>query len=222
MHLFFDLEGTLTDPNAGITACIQYALAKLGHEPPPDEALVKYIGPPLHDSFVELLGSQRAAARAVTYYRERFASTGLYENHLYPGIESALTTLSSRCEKMYVVTSKPTVYARKIVAHFELRGFFSAAYGSKRDGTRADKTDLIGLVLREGKIPAHPAAMIGDCRHDVIGALDNGVLAIGVLWVYGSAQELMESGAHSLCAGRICWMSALPSTIEYLAVHKKE
>jgi phosphoglycolate phosphatase len=200
MHLLFDLDGTLTDPKTGITACIRYALERLGHEPPPDAALVKYIGPPLHDSFVELLGSRRAAASAIAYYRERFASTGLYENNLYTGIVSALSALASRCDRMYVVTSKPTVYARKIVAHFNLHGYFHGAYGSNLDGSLADKTELIGFVLREEKIAAHTAIMIGDRRHDVVGARGNGVLAIGVLWGYGSEQELVESGAHSLCA----------------------
>jgi phosphoglycolate phosphatase len=200
MHLLFDLDGTLTDPKAGITACIRYALERLGHEPPPDTALVKYIGPPLHDSFVELLGSRRAAASAVVYYRERFASTGLYENNLYTGIESALSELASRCDRMYVVTSKPTLYAQKIVTRFNLNDYFHSAYGSNLDSSLANKTELIGFVLREEKIAAHAAIMIGDRRHDVVGARGNGVLAIGVLWGYGSKQELVESGAHSLCA----------------------
>jgi phosphoglycolate phosphatase len=199
MHFLFDLDGTLTDPKVGITACIRYALERLGHEPPPDEVLVKYIGPPLHESFFELLGSKRAAAGAVAYYRERFASTGLYENHLYAGIESALSRLASRCDRMYVVTSKPTLYARKIVAHFNLHGYFHTAYGSNLDGSLADKTELIDFVLREEKISANAAVMIGDRRHDIVGARGNGVLAIGVLWGYGSEQELVESGAHSLC-----------------------
>jgi len=200
MHLFFDLDGTLSDPKVGITTSIQYALEKLGHEAPPCETLSKYIGPPLHDTFVELLGSRQAAASGIVYYRERFAAIGLYENHLYAGIESALSALVPRCDRMYVVTSKPTVYAQKIVAHFNLCGYFHRTYGSNLDGSLADKAELIEYVLRRESIAAPAALMIGDRAHDVVGAHANGVLAIGVLWGYGSAQELVESGAHSLCA----------------------
>ncbi|MDH3451698.1 MAG: HAD hydrolase-like protein [Gammaproteobacteria bacterium] len=200
MHLLFDLDGTLSDPGVGITRSIQYALEKLGYEPPPGETLLRYIGPPLHDAFVELLGSQRAAAGAIVHYRERFARVGLYENRLYAGIEAALATLSGRCERMCVVTSKPTVYAEKIVTHFALQRYFRKIYGSNLDGSLTDKTDLIGLVLRRERIPAHAAVMIGDRRHDVIGARGNAVRTIGALWGYGSAQELVASGVHCLCA----------------------
>ena len=199
MHLLFDLDGTLSDPGVGITRSIQYALMKLGREPPPGESLVKYIGPPLHEAFVELLGSQQQAASAIVHYRERFASLGLYENRLYEGIEKALGALTARCERMYVVTSKPTIFAQKIVAHFALRGYFHKVYGSNLDGSLADKTALIAVVLRQEKIAAHATLMIGDRRHDVIGARANGVQTIGALWGYGSEQELAESGAQRLC-----------------------
>lgn len=201
MHLFFDLDGTLTDPQLGITTCIQYALRRLGRPAPPRAALTRYIGPPLRDSFLELLGSQRDAERAVAHYRERFARAGMYENRLYDDIVETLSTLDeTHARAMYVVTSKPTVYARDIVAHFGLCRFFRRVYGSRLDGSLTDKRELIGLVLREERIAARSTVMIGDRQHDIAGALSNGLHAIGVLWGYGSRRELTESGAHHLCA----------------------
>lgn len=198
--LLFDLDGTLSDPRVGITSCIRYALEKLGRQPPPDAELLEFIGPPLHGSFAQMLGSQQAASRALAHYRERFGRVGLYENELYAGIQAALHELSGRCEQMYVVTSKPTVYAQKIIHHFALQNFFRCTYGSNLDGTLADKTDLIGWVLRQEDIAAGDAVMIGDRRHDIVGARANHVASIGVLWGYGSKQELVDSGADKLCA----------------------
>ncbi len=201
MHLFFDLDGTLTDPQVGITACIQYALQKLGRAAPPRASLTRYIGPPLLDSFRELLGSQCDAERALAHYRERFARVGMFENRVYTDIVDALSALGEQhAQAMYIVTSKPTVYARDIVAHFNLDRFFRQVYGSGLDGSLTDKGELIDFVLREEQIAARSTVMIGDRRHDMAGARCNGLSAIGVLWGYGSRRELVESGAHRLCA----------------------
>jgi phosphoglycolate phosphatase len=201
LHVFFDLDGTLTDPREGITRCLRYALQKLGYSSPEDAELERYIGPPLQQNFATLLQSHDAEliARAVSCYRERFASVGLFENAVYPGIEDALTVLQEQQRRLYVVTSKPTIFAKQILDHFGLSRFFRSIYGSELDGTRADKTDLIAYVLTRENISTNLAIMVGDREHDVQGALRNAVGAVGVLWGYGSRQELLQAGASSLC-----------------------
>lgn len=199
MQLLFDLDGTLSDPGVGITRCIQHALSELGQDPPPAEALLRYIGPPLQDAFIELLGSRHAAVRAIEHYRERFTRLGMFENRLYDGIEASLQVLGQSCERMYVVTSKPRVFAEKIVTHFSLQHHFRKVYGSDLDGKLSGKADLIAWVLSAEAIAADTTVMIGDRSHDMIGATTNGVSAIGVLWGYGSEEELVTGGAQRLC-----------------------
>jgi phosphoglycolate phosphatase len=200
-HIFFDLDGTLTDSREGITRCLRHALQNLGYPSPEDPELERYIGPPLHQNFAVLLQStdSELIARAVSLYRERFATVGLFENVVYPGIEAALTVLQEQQRRLYVVTSKPTVFAKQILDHFGLSGFFRSIHGSELDGTRADKTALIAHVLARENIPAHGAIMVGDREHDVKGALRNAVEAVGALWGYGSRQELLQAGASVLC-----------------------
>jgi phosphoglycolate phosphatase len=139
MHAFFDLDGTLTDPKEGITSCIKYALSKLEHLIPAMDVLETWIGPPLHDSFVKILGSPEAADRALALYRGRFGSVGMYENRLYAGVRESLSRLGDHVESMYVVTSKPTVYSEKIIDHFNLTRFFRKVYGSNLDGSLTNR-----------------------------------------------------------------------------------
>ncbi len=199
MYAFFDLDGTLTDPKEGITSCIKYALSKLEQPIPAMEVLEKWIGPPLHDSFVDILGSPKAADRALGLYRERFGSIGMYENRLYAGVKASLSQLYDQAESMYVVTSKPTVYSARIIDHFDLTSFFRKVYGSNLDGSLTNKSDLIRLVLESESIEPSAAIMIGDRHHDITGAKENGLRAVGVLWGYGSRQELEAAGADILC-----------------------
>ncbi len=201
MHLLFDLDGTLTDPKIGIVTCIKYALARLSAPVPADAALASYIGPPLRQSFAQLLGPDGAeqVEEAVSLYRERFATTGLFENHVYPGIPDTLRYLRGRAASMHVATSKPTVYAQRIIEHFGLAEFFDGVYGSELDGARADKSELLAYVLAREKLAAGAVMMIGDRSHDVIGALRNGIRPVGVLWGYGAHEELSAAGAHILC-----------------------
>ena len=142
MHLLFDLDGTLTDPFLGITRCIQHALTVLDRIAPPADDLRWCIGPPLHDSFLSLLHTtdQQLASEAVEIYRERFGTVGLFENDLYPGVANCLRELSLQGHSLSVATSKPTVFARKIIDHFELTEYFRAVDGSELDGTRCNKT----------------------------------------------------------------------------------
>ncbi len=199
MHVFFDLDGTLTDPKEGITSCIKYALSKLEHPIPAMDVLEKCIGPPLHESFVDIVGSPEAADRALGLYRERFGSVGMYENRLYAGVRESLSRLGDHVESMYVVTSKPTIYSEKIIEHFDLSRFFRKVYGSNWDGSLTNKSDLIRFVLASESIAPSAAIMIGDRHHDITGAKENGLRTIGVLWGYGSRQELEDAGADALC-----------------------
>ncbi|MBT8331241.1 MAG: HAD hydrolase-like protein, partial [Deltaproteobacteria bacterium] len=130
MNLLFDLDGTLTDPMAGITNCILHALDKLGKPLPPGENLRWCIGPPLRDSFVKLLASDNQALieKAVTLYRERFGTVGLFENQVYDGIPDVLQTLQKDGHTLYVATSKPTIFATRIIAHFDLQRYFKCIY----------------------------------------------------------------------------------------------
>lgn len=191
----FDLDGTLTDPKPGITGCIRYALERLGHQPPPADALTWCIGPPLLGSFQTLLGNAEQAAEALALYRERFGTVGLFENAVYPGVEAALASCRDAGYRMFVATSKPTVYAERIVAHFGLASYFEAVVGSELDGTRADKTALLAWLLDRYGVAAETAIMIGDRQYDVIGARNNGMASIGVTYGYGNRTELVDAGA---------------------------
>lgn len=199
MNLLFDLDGTLTDPYQGITRCISHALLALGRLVPPRVNLRWCIGPPLKNSFAKLLASDddKLADAALAIYRERFGSVGLYENEVYEGIPEALKALQEMGHTLYVATSKPTVYAKQIIEHFSLQQYFRAIHGSELDGTRSDKSNLISHILQSEAVASSETLMVGDREHDMIGARANGVCGVGVLWGYGTQEELEASGAHT-------------------------
>lgn len=196
-HIFLDLDGTLTDPKPGITGSMQYALRELGVAVPSQDELTWAIGPPLLDSFRRLLGSAVLAQRALALYRERFAAEGLFENRVYDGIPAVLDSLHGHAE-LHVATSKPRVYADRIIRHFGLAGHFAQVFGSELDGRRTNKGDLLRYALIETGAGARDAVMIGDRRHDIEGAKANGIAAVGVLYGYGSRDELLDAGATCL------------------------
>ncbi|WOH79869.1 HAD family hydrolase [Bradyrhizobium sp. BEA-2-5] len=198
--IFFDLDGTLTDPKPGITGSIQYALEKLGRPVPSQEDLTWCIGPPLRASFAMLLGGEALADRAVALYRERFGDVGLFENAVYPDIADVLAELRRAPGRMFVATSKPHVFATRIIAHFGLGGYFDHVFGSEFDGTRVNKVDLLAYALAQTGADPDKSLMIGDRSHDVIGANRNGIRAVGVTYGYGTPEELTEAGASHLCA----------------------
>ncbi|MGY3233921.1 phosphoglycolate phosphatase [Bradyrhizobium sp. USDA 4448] len=198
--IYFDLDGTLTDPKPGITGSIQYALKKLGKAVPSQDELTWCIGPPLHASLKALTGTDALADQALLLYRERFSDVGLYENALYPGIHDTLAALAATSARIFVATSKPAVYATRIVEHFGLKPYFERVFGSELDGTRVDKRDLLRYALAETEVDPRQAIMIGDRSHDVVGARTNGMTAIGVLYGYGNEAELRDAGAHHVCA----------------------
>jgi phosphoglycolate phosphatase len=200
--VFFDLDGTLTEPFDGITRSIQHALMQLGAAIPAQAELARYIGPPLRRTFGLLLNSTDSllVEEAMRLYRERFAEVGLFENTPYDGIIDVLAALESASIPLFVVTAKPWIYAQRIVEHFGMSPFFSAVYGAELDGRFDNKADLIEHVLGREQILASAAVMVGDRREDVIAAKTHGVGAIGVTYGYGSDEELREAGADIICA----------------------
>ncbi|MDJ0654908.1 MAG: HAD hydrolase-like protein [Xanthomonadales bacterium] len=195
---FFDLDGTLTNPQVGIVNCIEYAFERLGLTAPERETLTTWIGPPLQESFQQFLGDRNLASQALGFYRERFSSRGLLENEIIPGMGELLETLSSRGVECSVVTSKPRVFARRIVEHFGLNPWLTQVIGSELDGTRGDKTELIRYALEQIGRRAADTIMLGDRHHDITGARNNGVASIGVTWGFGSITELREAGADAI------------------------
>jgi phosphoglycolate phosphatase len=199
-NVLVDLDGTVTDPFEGIAGCIRHAMRSMKLAVPQDDELRGAIGPPLRQSFARLLARHGAKGRveeALRSYRERFSAVGLLENRVYPGVPEMLGELNAAGCRLFIATSKPTVFARRIVDHFGLSGHFAGVYGSELDGRLENKGDLIRFVLEEQRIAAVDAAMIGDRSHDVVGAKANGVFAVGVLWGYGSQEEL--EGADVRC-----------------------
>jgi phosphoglycolate phosphatase len=199
--VLFDLDGTLTDPREGITRSIAHALERMGREPPPLDDLCFAIGPPLRASLAKLLGEDRreTVEQALAHYRERFADVGLFENAPYDGIAELLATLQGSGTRLFVATSKPLVYADRIVRHFGFDSHFEAVHGCELDGTREDKRDLLAHLLATHAIAGGPdIAMVGDRGVDMSAAKLHGLRGLGALWGYGSRAELLDAGAHDL------------------------
>jgi phosphoglycolate phosphatase len=198
--ILFDLDGTLTDPRLGITSCIAHALRELNAPIPPIDQLAACIGPPLRDSFANFLQTddKDLFERAIALYRERFAPIGLYENEVYIGVPALLSELSAQGARIILATSKPHIYARKILEHFELVHHFEQLFGSELDGRNDKKTDLIAHALRTVKFDPLTAVMIGDRGVDMSGGKASGLAAIGVEYGYGDAKELKAAGADQI------------------------
>ena len=201
MNVLFDLDGTLTDSRPGILACIRHALERCGSSPPSELELRRCIGPPLRHSFARLLASDidsPCVVEAINAYRERFTATGMFENAVYERIPAVLDELVRRGARLYVATSKPQVYARRILEHFNLHDRFLGIFGSELDGTRDDKSELVTYAMARAALKPAETVMIGDREHDMHGAVRNDVFPAGVLWGYGSEHELRAAGAKLL------------------------
>lgn len=193
--ILFDLDGTLTDPMIGITKSVQYALKKFGIIEENLWNLTKFIGPPLVDSFMRFYGfSEEEAKQAVEYYREYFSPTGIFENKVYEGMEEMLAALQNKGMILAVATSKPEEFARRILEHFHLEQYFAYAGGALMHG-RTDKAEVIEYVLGTLDADKSKTVMVGDRKHDILGAKKNGLDCVGVLYGYGDREELEEAGA---------------------------
>lgn len=198
-YLLFDLDGTLTDPMVGITSSVQYALEKFGIHVRYLKELIPFIGPPLAESFQKFYGfSKEDAEKAIQYYREYYAPKEIFENEVYEGIPEMLAHLTEAGFTLLVATSKPTVFARKVLKHFGMEDYFSFVGGSELDGSRTKKAEVISYILKTCGIEAKEAIMIGDRRHDIEGGKACGLESVGVLYGYGTEQELTEAGADHI------------------------
>lgn len=200
--LLFDLDGTLTDPREGILGCIRYAMSKLGHSTlPTDEELAWCIGPPLRDSYKKILDTDdpELIESAIGYYRERYRGPGKFENRVYDGIPEALASLKAKGYRLLVCTAKPELYSNDIIDHFGLRLYFDGLYGADLAGTLDHKPDLLAHLLRSESLEPERCLMIGDRKHDILAAKENGLRSLGVLWGYGANEELSKAGANALC-----------------------
>lgn len=199
-YILFDLDGTLTDPRIGITRSVAYALEAFGIHIEDTDILCKFIGPPLKESFMNYYGfSGQDAVLAVEKYRERFSDTGIFENKVYDGISEMLGELKAQGYILATASSKPEVYVRRILEHFGLSEFFTVIAGSELSGERTKKGEVIAYALqRLGVEDPEEAIMVGDREHDVIGAKEQGLTAVGVLYGYGCKEEFTEHGADAI------------------------
>lgn len=196
-YLLFDLDGTLTDPGIGITNSVIYALHRFDIDVGNRSALYKFIGPPLKDSFKKYYGfSDKQSDLAIQYYREYFKKQGMFENEVYDGIHDLLIELKAKGKSLIVATSKPEAFAIEILRHFDLYDYFDFVAGATMDDSRNKKSDIIHYVLNNCNISDKSSAiMIGDREHDIIGANKNEIDSIGVLFGYGTYDELKNAGA---------------------------
>lgn len=192
-RILFDLDGTLTDPFLGITRSVAYSLKSFGIEVDDLETLKPFIGPPLDVSFREYYHMDEAQSwKAVEKYREYFSKKGLFENKVYEGMEDFLQSLLNMDMKLYVCTSKPEVFAKEILDHFSLTPYFTGIYGATLDGSLKNKGDVIAHCIKQEQLNIQDCMMVGDRQHDIVGAHQNQIPCIGVLYGYGSLEEFQE------------------------------
>lgn len=207
--VFFDLDGTLTDPKLGITGCIAFAMESLGETPPPADELGWCIGPPLRSSLATLVGEPRAD-EALRLYRERLSTVGLFENEPYEGVADVLAVVRKGGRRLFVASSKPLVFVRRITERFGLDVFFDDQFGAELDGRMTDKSELLAHALKVTGASVDSSVMVGDRHHDVIGAATNGLACVGAVYGYGGEVELQEAGAVSLAKS----VADLPALID--------
>lgn len=195
--ILFDLDGTLTDPGEGITNSVAYALEKFEIKNEDRSQLYKFIGPPLKDSFMEFYGfGEEDSQKAITYYRERFREKGMFENKVYDGIVELLSKLQKAGKQLIIATSKPEEFTLTILKYFDLLQYFDFVAGATMDGSRSEKEEIIHYALEHCQIEnLDKTVMVGDRKFDILGAKANGIDSIGVLFGYGSLEELEMAGA---------------------------
>jgi phosphoglycolate phosphatase len=190
--ILFDLDGTLTNSKKGIINSILYSLDKLGIKEDQVTELDTFIGPPLRVSFLDRYNlTDKRADEALEFYGEYFSQKGIYENEVYAGVVELLESLVKNKKKLFVATSKPTIFAKQILKHFELEKYFLNVIGSNPDNSRTDKTEIISYTISSHSLHAKNSIMVGDRKHDIIGAKNNSMKSIGVTYGYGTMEELL-------------------------------
>lgn len=211
--VLFDLDGTLTDSRAGITACIRHALDRVGHPCPDEATLAVYVGPPLRGTLSTLLGTEDRARIeiALGHYRARYDTVGLFENRVYDEVPAMLDAVARRGHAMLVATAKTRPVAARIVEHFGLARHFAAVYGAEPGGRFDAKVDLLAHLVDSGVVDPERAVMVGDRASDIVAAKINGIRSIGALWGYAEPGELATAGADVLCESPRALAGCLPS-----------
>ncbi len=194
--VLFDLDGTLTNPYMGITNSIMYALGEMGRDIPPREELKSFIGPPLYDEFRRKFDmSHEEATEAVRLYRVYYPEKGLYENELIDGTEQLLAALKMRQRKICLATCKPEPYAREILRHFGIDGYFDIIGAAALDGSVSTKAQVLRQVMLKTGSACEECVLIGDRMHDIIGAHEVGMKCAAVRVGFGTDEEFNEYGA---------------------------
>lgn len=214
--ILFDLDGTLTASGIGITKCVQHALAKMGHTENDLKKLEIFIGPPLITQFMEYLNiSKEEAEQAVAYYRERYTTVGIFENELYPNVEKMLKTLKDNNYTLAVSSSKPEKFVKQILEHFKIEQYFDEVVGATMSEKRTDKAEVIEETLKrlgrincsnndanntatEKTINTENIIMVGDKKHDILGARQFGIPCVAVSYGYGTMDELTNENPHKI------------------------
>ena len=196
-YLLFDLDGTVVDSGLGVTNSVIYALKKWGIEVENREKLYVFLGPPLVDSFSEHYGfSHEDSLKCVEYYREYYDVKGIFENTVYDGIVDVLIKAREMGKKLIIATSKPEEYAKRILDHLGLSKRFDLIAGATMDESRNEKAGVIRYALKTyGITDTSKIVMIGDRKYDVLGAAENNIETIGVLYGFGDEEELTRAGA---------------------------
>lgn len=200
--IFFDLDGTLSDSALGIIRCLQYSLEKFNIVEEKVEKLRHYIGPSLRETYTQIYGmSDAQAVQATAFYRERFEREGIKENVMFEGVSNLLEKLKSENKTVVLATAKPTLHAKQILEYYQIDHYFTVIAGSNFDGTREHKGEVIKYALSQLENPnVHSIIMVGDRKHDIVGAKENGMAAIGVGYGYGTLEELAEAKPDKIVA----------------------
>ena len=198
MLFLFDFDGTIVDSAPGVTKSAQIAMVRMGYPEYPLEQLRSFMGPPLTHSFRERIGmSEEEADQAVVYFRERYSEIGKFECSVYPGVPAMLEKVKHAGHKTAVASAKPEPFVREILDHFGLLGCFDSVVGAPMDEKSADKAANIRKAMKETGYDGRyeESWMIGDRKYDMYGAREVGVKAIGILYGYGTREELESAGA---------------------------
>ena len=195
--IIFDLDGTIIDPSVGIVHSLLYALDKMNTKAKGKDVLLKFIGPPLIDSFKKYFGfDDETAKQAIKHYRAHFKEEGVLACSLYEGVETVIKTLKGKGKRLLVATTKPEIHAIEVLEHFHLEPYFDFVAGSYLDGRRVDKGELIIHALESTGITELDKVMIiGDRKHDTVGAKTAGIDSMGILYGFGHLKELEDAGA---------------------------
>ena len=201
-NILFDLDGTLTDPKEGITRCMQYAMENLSLPCPPPAELHIHIGPPIRNALAIIMKTEDEVLieEALRIFRVRFADVGLFENEVFAGVPEMLKALRESERRLFIATSKPLVFTKRILDRFGLTEYFDGIYGSQLDGTLDNKAELIGHVIASASLAVDETLMVGDRMYDILGARKQGCLSLGVTYGYGSEEELRSAGADLICS----------------------